>query len=158
MAKLKKESYLAQIFAYFKNHEYEKAYEFGEEFTGSHPTEMISHLLLAKAAFRLERYEKAAEEARAAFNLAASPEDMAVSAILASTAYYQTKEFGKGYELLEKMKKIRNTEEIEKMLFILSIAKNDHKKAMEHLDELAKINRKTAEELILEYLRKTQES
>ena len=158
MAKLKKEAYLTQIFAYFSNQEYEKAYEFAGEFAEEHPKEMISHLILAKAAFRLERYGKAAEEARLAFNLAESYDDMAVCAVLASTAYYQTEEFEKGYELLEQMKKIKNTEEIEKMMFILSMALKKHAKAMEHLDELAKFNRKTAEDLILAYLYQRENS
>jgi tetratricopeptide (TPR) repeat protein len=158
MATLKKEAYLTQIFAYFKNEEYEKAYEFGKEFVEAYPKEMISHFLLAKVAFRLKKYEKAAEEARAAFNLAVEPDEMVLCAVLASTAYYQTGEFEKGYELLEKMKKIKNSGEIERMLFILSIAKNDSEKAMEHLEHLAAFNKKAAEDLILKYLSRTEKS
>ena len=155
---LKKEAYLTQMFAYFNNHEYEKAYEFGKEFAEAYPKEMISHLVLASAAFKLKEYEKAAKEATRAFNFAHSHEDMIDCAVLASSAYYQIKKFEEGYALLEKMKKIKSSEKIEKMLFILSMAKNDQEKAMEHLDELAKLNRKTAEDIILGYLYQTQNS
>ena len=158
MSNLKKEAYLTQIFAYLSNQDYEKAHEFSREFVDAYPKEMISHLILAKSAFRLKNYEIAAEQARLAFNLAESYDDMATCAVLASTAYYQTEEFEKGYELLEQMKKIKNTEEIEKMMFILSMALKKHAKAMEHLDELTKFNKKTAKDLILAYLYQTENS
>jgi len=152
VADLGKNAYIKQNVLYLNNKDYGKAYEFSKEFVQKFPAEMIAHFLLAKAAFCLGRHEEAVLGARKAFNLAADADDMLSCAILASTAYYELKEYGKGLELLKQVEKTKTSEELEELLFIFSLAMEDEKEAMKHVQDLYKLNKKAAEEFIAKFI------
>jgi tetratricopeptide (TPR) repeat protein len=146
-------AYIKQISVYLENKENEKADELAKEFVKKFPNDMISHYIAAKTAFALGRYKDAESEAMKAFSKATGPDDMQACGVLASSAYYALREYAKGHDLLSKIKKIKNSEMVEKLLFAYSIAMRNEQEAMEHIDELYKLNRKAAEEFVISYLR-----
>lgn len=148
----KKDSFVKQIAIYMGKNESQKAFDLAKEFAGLFPKEMVAHYLLAKSALALGRLEDAAAGARKAFNLAASQDDMVACAVLAGTAYYELKEYQKGFDMLKAMEEIKHTEELERLLFIFSLALNNQKEAMKHIDYLYLLNKKTAEELMLRFI------
>ncbi|MBS3067104.1 hypothetical protein J4450_00255 [Candidatus Micrarchaeota archaeon] len=146
----KRESYEKQIAIYLGNRDYQKAYELSKEFVERFSTEMIAHFLLMKSAFWLKNFDEAIKEGREAFNLSHG-EDMLTCAIILSSAYYLNGNQEECYKLLGKMKTEGNPD-VEKLMFIYSLAANNEQEAMTHIDKLYKINRRLAEEFIMKFL------
>ncbi len=153
MAGLGKNAYMKQMAIFIKNKDYQRAYDFGKEFTEAFPDDMMAHFLLAKAAFSLQRYDDSKEEGRKAFNLAKSNDDMVTCAVLTSAAYFELHEYQKGLEFLKKMEKLKKTEDMEELLFVFSLALEDEKGAVKHVERLYELNQETAENLITKYLK-----
>jgi hypothetical protein len=113
---------------------------------------MISHFMLSKASFWCGRYGEAAAEGRKAFNMAKSDDDLLACAVITATAHYELSEYAKGYELLKTVEKTKTSEELEKLLFIFSVAMEDEEEAVKHVEYLMGLNKKAAEELIVRFL------
>jgi len=150
MAIEKLDSFVKQILIYFKNKDYGEAHSLATKMVAKFPKEMISHFLLARATFWLERYPEAISEAIKAFNLA-KREDLLPCAILLGSSYFQSGEYEKGYALLSKFEKEKN-EEVKKLLFIFSLARKNEKEAVSHVADLFQINRQAAKKLVLKFL------
>ena len=146
----KHEAYEKQIAIYLGNREYQKSYDLSKEFVERFKDEMIAHFLLMKSAFWLKRFDEAITEGRIAFNLATG-EDMLTCAIILSSAYYLKGDSENCYKLLDRIKADGNPD-VEKLMFIYSLAVKDEKKAMEHINKLYAINRRLAEDFILKFL------
>lgn len=147
--------YIKQIALYFQQEDYQKAYELSKEFAEKYPESMASHFLLAKAAFWINDFERARDEASDAFYLASGQEELAVSGILLACSYYRLKEYEKGMELLSLLKtKLQTQENIMKLKFVFALALQDEPAAMKHLDMLYGINKKEASSLMLKLLKK----
>ena len=148
-----KPGYTAQVATYLKNQEYGKAYDLGKTFVQAFPDDVVAHFLLAESAFWSGKYEEAAFEGSKAFNKSSNDEDMLACAIITSSAYYELGKYAEGYKLLKMVEPRKKSEELEKLLFIFSLEMNDDKEAMKHVDDLFKLNKKAAEELIVKYLK-----
>jgi len=148
----KPESYELQIVLYLKNKEYAKAYSLSKEFVECFNSEMVAHFLLMKSAFWLKKFDEAIKEGRKAFNLSHG-DDLLTCAIIISNAYYLNGNPNEAYNLLVKIQSEGNAE-VEKLLFLYSIALNNNKEAIRHIDNLYKLNRKLAKEFIIGYLLK----
>lgn len=146
MAIEKKDAFIRQMAIFLGNKQYDSAYEFGREFAGKFPADMVSHYLLAKAAFWTGRYGEAAEEGRKALNLARNPDINACAAITAS-AYYSLGRYPEGYELLSKIK-TKGDEDLDRLKFIFAMVMGREKEAIECIDDLFRINRRAAEKLL----------
>ena len=151
-----KPPYLKQIAIYFQQGEYQKAYQLSEEFVEKHPDSMASHFLLAKAAFWVNDFEKARDEAKKAFNLSNGEGEIAVSGILLACSHYRLKDYEKGIEILRLLKSKAGTgENIMKLKFVFALALHDEPAAMRHLDELYEINKKEASSIMFKLLEKS---
>ena len=150
---LHKAGYVSQTVTYIKNKDYEKAYNFAKEFVEKFPDEVAAHYLLSASAFWLKRYREAILEGCRAFNKATKDDEMLPCVMIAASAYYELEEYEKGMKLLQIMEKRKKTENIEKLMFMFSMARKDSKEAAVHLNELYKMNREAAEELAVEYVK-----
>jgi tetratricopeptide (TPR) repeat protein len=144
----KPNAFLTQISLYLKNNNPESAYTLSKDFVGKFPAEMSSHYLLALSALRSGRLEEAKLEGRKAFNMAQSTEDMITCALVSGMAYYELKEYAKGYEILSLMERKGKTAELEKMLVIFSLALNSPNDAARHEEELFRLNAAAARNLL----------
>ncbi len=145
----KPSAYLAQISIYLKNGDRESAYSMSKEFANKFPDTMTSHYLLALSALGHGKYEEAKMEGRKAFNLAATQEDMLTCALITGMAYYELKDYGKGYEILLLMESKSKTVELEKFLVMFSLAMNSPEAAARHEEELLRLNSRAALDLIV---------
>jgi len=150
---LHKAGYISQTVIYIRNKDYERAYSFAKEFAERFPDEMVAHYLLSASAFWAKKYEEAALEGRKAFNKASDYEDMLPCAIVTASSYYELKQYDKGFEFLQTVEKTKTNENLEKLMVLFSLARNDAKEAAAHLNELYKLNQEAAEELALRYLK-----
>jgi len=148
----KKEAYARQLAIFIRNEDRQRAYELSKEFVNAHPDEMLAHFLLALAAYRLDKFDEAKLEGRKAFNLASSADDMLVSALLTSSAYYNKGEYTQGYELLKTIEKRKSTDELQKRMFIFAMALGKSDEALQHMDELFKMNESMAADMVLKML------
>ncbi|MDD5340586.1 MAG: CDC27 family protein [Candidatus ainarchaeum sp.] len=146
MAIEKKDAFIKQMAIFLGNRQYEDAYGLGREFAAKFPADMVSHYLLAKAAFWTGKYEEALAEGRKAFNLASGP-DINACAVITASAYYSLGRYPEGYELLSSIK-TKGDEDLEKLKFIFAMVMGREKEAVECLDDLFRINRKAAEKLL----------
>lgn len=146
MAIEKKEAFIRQMAIFLGSRQYDSAYDFGREFADKFPSDMVSHYLLAKAAFWTGRYAEAAAEGRKAFNLARGTDINACAAITAS-AYYSLGRYPEGYELLSKIR-TSGDEDLDKLKFIFAMVMGREKEAIECIDDLFRINRRAAEKLL----------
>jgi len=146
----KREAYEKQIAIYLGNRDYQKAYDLSKEFVERFSEEMLSHFLLMKSAFWLKNLDEAIKEGRIAFNLSHG-EDMVTCAVILSSAYYLNGNSKECYDLLNKMRSEGNPD-VEKLMFVYSLAVNNEKEAMVHIDKLYKINRRLAEEFVMKFL------
>ncbi len=147
--------YIKQISIYFKNGDYNKAYDLSKEFAEKFPNDMASHFLFAKSAFWLNNFQVAEEESTKAFNLSVGNDELAIVGILRVCAYYRLKKYQKGMQLLNLLKtKLPQREEIAKLKFIFALALHNEPAAMRHLDMLYEINENAASELIMKILGK----
>lgn len=144
----KSSSFERQIILYLKNRDYPQAYSLSKDFISRFPEVLSAHIFLANAAFELGKYEEARDEARKAFNIATSPDDMMACALLASAAYYRLKEYAKGYEILSVMEGKKKTEDLEELLVLFSLMLDDPSAAAKHSEELFKISSQAARELL----------
>ena len=150
---LHKSGYISQIAMYIRNKSYEKAYGLAKEFIEKFPDEMTAHFFLSESAFWLRKYEEAILEGSKAFNKSATHEDMLASAIITGSAYYELKQYAKGFDLLKLMERRKTNESLERLLFLFSMALDDQREATIHLNELYGLNQKAAEDLAIRYLR-----
>lgn len=140
----KRESYTLQIAVYLRAGDYEKAYELAKAFTAKFPGDFFSHYLLSKSAFGLKRYEESVLEGKRSFGNAPDQASMRAAAILVGSAYFATRQFQKGYDLLKETEKQGSDESLEEALFIFSYILNKPEESVEHLGKLAKLNLKLA--------------
>jgi tetratricopeptide (TPR) repeat protein len=148
----KKEPFIKQIAIYLSNGSYQDAYSMSAEFLSKFPDELIAHYLAAKSAYWTGRFEEARTEARKAFNLALSDDDLLTCAILAASAYYRAGEYRKGYDLLKEVEKKKTTPELMQMIFIFSLAIEDEREAIAQLEALQKLDRKVAMDFIKRFV------
>ncbi len=141
---MKQGAYQRQLILYLKNKSYQQAYQFSKQYVSEYPKDMIAHFLLAKSSIWVKNFEEAAHEARLAYNLAESPEDMLMCGIHACVAYYKLKEFTKGFELLQAMERIRVCEESEQLFFLFSLALDNAAETSRHFKEMFRINNDAA--------------
>ncbi len=144
-------SYAKQVALFLKNGDYAKAYALAREMADAFPGEMISHFLLAKSAFWMEKYTQATESGFRAFNMAKERNDMITCAVLVGNARFMQKEYDKGLELLRLFEKDEN-EDVERMLVIFASVMGRDADASRYVRELMKINSKSAFELIERFL------
>ena len=143
----KKESYAIQISNYLKNKNFKAACQLSNDMIKKFPKEALSHFMAAKCYYLMGDYEKAKTEGRKAFNRSHTKSDMIVSAIVTASAYYMSKEYKKGYELISHFEKEQN-EEMKKLLLIFSIVLKDNKKAVEYYKQLDILNHEVASRFI----------
>jgi tetratricopeptide (TPR) repeat protein len=148
----KKEAFARQLAIFIRNEDRQRAYELSKEFVNTYPDEMLAHFLLALAAFRLDKFDEAKLEGRKAFNLAQSADDMLVAALLTSSAHYDLGEYTQGYELLRSIEKRKSTDELQKRMFIFAMALGKSDEALQHMDQLFKLNESMAADLVLKML------
>ena len=144
----KKASFIKQINIFIKNKDDNKAYDLARNFVEKFPDDMVSHFLLAKAAFNVKKFEEAKKEGVIAFNKAHVYDDMLAAALLTSTAYLEIKEYRKGFHMLKEMEKKGTSEELQLALLTFSLALNNENEAYDHIVKLYKLNEKKANELI----------
>lgn len=150
MADLGKNAYVKQLLIFLSNQDYQSSLGFGKEFVEKFPAEMISHYLLAKVLYFNKDFAGSAMEGRKSFNLASDPDDILACAITTSTAYYELKEYAKGYELLNSVQK--STEDLETLRFVFALALSDENAALKHVQKLYALNKKSAEALMLKMI------
>lgn len=140
-------AFVKQITLYIKNKDNQKAHTLAKEFVEKFPDDMVSHFLLSKAAFNVGKFDAAKLEGIKAFNMSHVYEDMLACAILASTAYLETKEYAKGFRLLKEMEKEGTSEELQLALLVFSLALKNENEALVHIEKLYELNEKLATEL-----------
>jgi hypothetical protein len=131
---LKKQGYIVQTAAYLRNSEYENAYGLAKQFVEKFPDEMAAHYLLSQASFWTSRFDEAVLEGSKAFNKCNCDDDMLACALVAASAYYELEKFDKGFHLLMVMGGRKKSEELEKLMFLFSLARNDAEEAALHLN------------------------
>ena len=149
---LSKRAYIKQISLYLENKDYEKAYPLALEFYEEFPDEIMCHYLLAASAFWTGHYEQAIMHGRRSFNLVKSKDDMIASALITSSAYYELERYEEGFRMLKAVEALKYSREVEKMMFIFSLAMKDKKEAMKHAKNLYVLNEKAAKALLKKFL------
>ena len=124
------------------------AREFAEKF----PDDLVAHFFLSTISFWLGRYEEAAVEGSRAFNKSETPEDMLSSAIVAGSSYYQLGKYEQGMDILRHAENRKSNEDLERLMFAFSMAMKNEKEAVMHLNELHRMNKKAAEDLLVRYI------
>ena len=145
----KKEAFIRQLAVYLRDDDFAKAYELAQAFVMRFPGEMISHFLLARAAFGVRRYDEAKTEARKAFNMSDKYDDMLATALLASTAHLELKEYAAGYELLREMEKHGDSAELQTIMIVFSLAQRNAMGLIRHLERLYRLNERLALEMAM---------
>jgi tetratricopeptide (TPR) repeat protein len=140
----KKEAFIKQIVIYMNGQDYDKAYELCQGFVKKFPGEMVSHFLQARSAFALKRFDETKIEARKAFSMSTNKEDMLASALLASTAHLELKEYANGYELLRRMEEKKDSSDLQSAMVVFSLALRDKQEVVKHLDKLYALNERLA--------------
>jgi hypothetical protein len=144
----KAESFSRQLDIYIRNNEFAEAYALSGEFASRFPEEMRAHYYLAKSAFGLKRFDVVETEGRKAFNLAHTKQDIVSCASLLCTAYFELKEYKRGYDLLSQINCPEIQAEAESLLFMFSIAMGDESAAAKHFSILVRSDKDKAGELI----------
>jgi tetratricopeptide (TPR) repeat protein len=98
-----KKGYIAQIAAYLKQKDYEKAYNLAKELVDKFPNEVATHFILSQAAFWVGKYDESAKQGRIAFNKSTSVDDMLACTIITASAYYEAGKIKEGLEILNFM-------------------------------------------------------
>ena len=147
-----KQGYIAQISVFLKQEDSEKAYKLSKEFVNKFPNDVITHFLLCQSAYVVRKFDEAALQGRMAFNKSSSYDDMLACTILTASAYYENGKIVEGWEMLKFMERRKTNENLEKLLFIYSLAVKNKNEAVNHLNELHRINDKAADELVIKYL------
>jgi lipopolysaccharide biosynthesis regulator YciM len=150
---LGKNGYISQIVMYLNNEDYEHAYDMSKEFIGNFPNELISRFLLAESAFWSGHFQEAAIEGHRAFNKASDNEDMLSCALVTASAYFELEEYAKGLDILKFMENRKSNEDLEKMMFVYSMAMHNPKEAAMHLNELYRINKAMAVNVVRRYFK-----
>jgi len=145
----KKDAFIRQLAIYLRDDDYAKTYELAKAFVKKFPEEMVAHFLLARAAFGVLKYVEAKTEARKAFNMSDRYDDMLATALLASTAHLELKEYTAGYGLLVVMEKLGDSAELQTAMVVFSLAQRNTRDLISHLDRLYKLNKKLGLELAM---------
>ena len=146
----KKASFTKQIALYLKNGNYDAALPLAKQFLEKFPEEMVAHFLLAKAAFWKKEYELSLKESLQALRMC-GVEDSSPAAVLAASSHYMLGRYAEGHKFLSQMTEPK-TEELERMKIIFAAVVGDEAGAERHAEELFKINKKAAEELLIKLL------
>lgn len=139
-------AYIKQTAIYLKNGDFAKALEMAKEFIGKFPDDMMALFLLAKSHFWSGDYDNAAEHGRKAFNKAQG-QDLRYCGILLASAYIAKGMYGEAYKLLNLLGGEKD-EDVQKLLFIAAIGRNDEAAAQKHLEALYMINNRIIDELL----------
>lgn len=148
----KKEAFAKIISNHMRNREDRKAYDLSGDFIRKFPGELLSHLLRAESAFRLQRFPEAKIEGRKALRYAQSESDMVFCAMVFSSACFHLKDYIEGYELLKGISSRRKLADVEEALVVFSIAMKNEEDAIDHLRRLIQINRERALVLMRTYI------
>ncbi len=148
----KKESYAKMIAIYLKERMDRQGYELSQEFVQKFPGEMMSHLLLAESAFRLERYSEAKVEGRKALRYATSESDTIFCTMIFASACFHLKDYIEAHRLLQEISTKKTILEVEEALFVFSVAMRDEQQAIGHMRNLLELNRDHALKLMETYL------
>jgi tetratricopeptide (TPR) repeat protein len=148
----KKEAFVKQLVIYMKDSEVQKAYLLAQEFVKKFPGEMVSHFLLGRAAFAVRKFEEAKLEARKAFGMSKTDEDMVASALLVSTAHLELKEYAQGYEILRRVEDKSQGSDVQTAMVVFSVALKDEKEVMNHLNKLYKVNERLGSAMAMRIL------
>lgn len=151
---LSKNGFIAQICIYLKNGMSKEALDLSKEFAAAFPNEMLAQYLLSQAAYAVGEYQLSAASARKSFNLAKNEEDMWISGLHACLSYYQLEEFRKGLLLLKELEKKVKNSDIERLMFLFSIALDDTAEAEKHLKWLIDNNASEADRFVSTLLSK----
>ena len=150
------EAYIRQLTEYLRQNAFGEAFALGKEGSAKFSKNVLVHFLYAKAAFGLRNFDLSAKECRIAVNLASTKEDIVFCAVFEASALYELGKFNEGFERLCTVEHLQKNADVnanvEKLLFIFSLAKNDLNTAMNHLDLLAVLNPAMADELTLKFL------
>jgi len=146
MAIEKREAFVKQVAIYLGDGHYENAYALARDFAAKFPAEMVSHYLLARAAFWTGRFGETVDEGRKAFNLAKRA-DLGACAAITASGLYSLGRYKEGFELLSRVR-ARGDEDLEKLRFTFAMVMGRRKEAIECIDDLFRINRKEAERLL----------
>lgn len=146
-------SFVKQIAIFIGKKDHARAYEASKQMATAFPRMMISHFLLAKAAFALESYGESFTEANKALELAREKEDKTASAIIASASLFMLGRYTEGYETLERFEDA-NDERIEKLLMAFSAALGEESAALRHAKALIRLDQPAAKKLISRFLGK----
>ncbi len=149
MAWMKDVAYQKQIIIYLNNRAYQQACDFAKEYVTAYPDDMAAHFLAAKAALRCDRFTDAATEARIAFNLARTEEDMTMCAVHAAVAYYRLGEYRKGYEILKSTANFKPCQEIEQIAFLICLALDMDCEGAVHFRRMFEIDKPAADRFIM---------
>jgi hypothetical protein len=140
-------AYNKQIELYIKNKDYEKALALGLEYVEKYPEDMIANFMMAKASFWDKKLDLGQKYGRAAFNKARKKDDLIMCGILLASIYFQARKYKEGYSLLNSLK-AKGNEDVEKLLFIFSIAMEDEEEIKKHMEELYRINSRAIEDIL----------
>lgn len=146
----KKEPYMKQISLYVQNQEFNRAYALAQDFADKFKNELTAHFLLAKIAFRLQKFPEAIAAGRNAFNLAANKQDMLLCAVVLSAGYYMQGNTTEAYHVLNQVGGETNPD-AHRLMFVYACTVKDPQKAMESLDRLYQINPRAADEFIRQF-------
>jgi tetratricopeptide (TPR) repeat protein len=149
MAWMKETAYQKQIIIYLNNRAYQQACDFSKEYVTAYPNDMSAHFLAAKAGLKCERFEEAASEARLAFNLAKTEEDMTMCAVHAAVAYYRLGQYRKGYEIIRATDGFKACQEIEELAFLLCLALDLDCEGAVHFRNMFTIDKPSADRFIM---------
>lgn len=148
------EGFVKQISIFLEDKQYQKAYSLSNEMQTAFPSEMISHFLLAKSAFWLEKYEETIVEGLKAQKLSQYKSDAATCVVLTSSAYFMLEKYDEGYALLKNFDSSSNYN-VKKLLLLFSAVLGEEKSAEKYARELLKLNKASAEDLISRFLKES---
>ncbi len=150
---LGKNGYISQITIYLKNKDYQNAHNLSKEFSEIFPDEIVARFFLAESAYWSGDYRQAAIEGHRAFNKATDYQDMLSCAMVVGSAHFELKEYAKGLEILKHMEKRVSSDKLEKMMFTYFMAMHNTNAAARHIDELYKMNREMAMDVLEKYFK-----
>ncbi len=145
------EAYLKQISVYLKERMNDQAYSLAGDFAKKFPGELLPHILLAEAAFRIGRFQECKVESQKGIRLAKSEDDIRFCALVFSTACFQLKDYIEGYRTLRGAMAGKFLPDVEEALLVLSLAMADEEKAMQHMKNLMVLNRQKALDFMKTY-------
>ncbi len=150
----RKDAIIKQILLYLTNRDFRKAQTLSKELVEQFPQDLLSNYLAAKSSYWAEDYLSAEQHARKAFNIAQG-QDMIPTAIMLGCVLFMKREYTKGYHFLETVEDAKITKEpaeFQELMTVYSLALNNPKAAVMHVNRLYDINPPFAKEFILKYM------